>query len=126
MRTVRAAARGEVVVSIAVKAEGWKSGFGAFGYAVVDDRGKTIDEGELAPGKDVQLACPDGTYAVSITSFPSMKGKKATWAPPASTGKGCPACMSRWDICRVYHLISIDEGKEGYLGAPCFTDVPGS
>lgn len=111
MRTVRAAARGEAVVSIAVKAEGWKSGFGAFGYAVVDDGGKTIDEGELTPGKDVQLACPDGTYAVSITSFPSMKGKKATWAPPASqmfqvlNGKATPATIS-------FTLLPVDPTDE--------------
>lgn len=111
MRTVRAAARGEAVVSIAVKAEGWKSGFGAFGYAVVDDRGKTIDEGELAPGKDAQLVCPDGTYAVSITSFPSMKGKKATWAPPASqmfqvlNGKATPATIS-------FTLLPVDPTDE--------------
>ncbi len=70
--------------SISAKADGWTEDLPAFGYAVVDEEGKTADEGELTPGKALSLTLPDGVYAVSITSIPTKADGVGTWAPPAS------------------------------------------
>ena len=82
--TVQAAVKGEAKVSISAKADGWTEDLPAFGYAVVDEEGKTADEGELTPGKALSLTLPDGVYAVSITSIPTKADGVGTWAPPAS------------------------------------------
>lgn len=82
--SVQAAVRGEAKVSISAKADGWTEELPAFGYAVVDEEGKTADEGELTPGKALSLTLPDGVYAVSITSIPTKADGVGTWAPPAS------------------------------------------
>ncbi len=82
--SVQAAVKGEAKVSISAKADGWTEELPAFGYAVVDEEGKTADEGELTPGKALSLTLPDGVYAVSITSIPTKADGVGTWAPPAS------------------------------------------
>lgn len=82
--SVQAAVKGEAKVSISAKADGWTEDLPAFGYAVVDEEGKTADEGELTPGKALSLTLPDGVYAVSITSIPTKADGVGTWAPPAS------------------------------------------
>ena len=76
--SVQAAVKGEA------KADGWTEELPAFGYAVVDEEGKTADEGELTPGEALSLTLPDGVYAVSITSIPTKADGVGTWAPPAS------------------------------------------
>lgn len=82
--SVQAAVKGEAKVSISAKADGWTEDLPAFGYAVVDEEGKTADEGELTPGEALSLTLPDGVYAVSITSIPTKADGVGTWAPPAS------------------------------------------
>lgn len=82
--SVQAAVKGEAKVSISAKADGWTEELPAFGYAVVDEEGKTADEGELTPGEALSLTLPDGVYAVSITSIPTKADGVGTWAPPAS------------------------------------------
>ena len=82
--SVQAAVKGEAKVSISAKADGWTEDLPAFGYAVVDEEGKTAEEGELAPGEALSLTLPDGVYAVSITSIPTKADGVGTWAPPAS------------------------------------------
>lgn len=82
--SVQAAVKGEAKVSISAKADGWTEDLPAFGYAVVDEEGKTTDEGELTPGEALSLTLPDGVYAVSITSIPTKADGAGTWAPPAS------------------------------------------
>ena len=82
--SVQAAVKGEAKVSISAKADGWTEELPAFGYAVVDEEGKTADEGELTPGEALSLTLPDGVYAVSITSIPTKADGAGTWAPPAS------------------------------------------
>ena len=82
--SVQAAVKGEAKVSISAKADGWTEELPAFGYAVVDEEGKTADEGELTPGESLTLTLPDGVYAVSITSIPTKADGVGTWAPPAS------------------------------------------
>ena len=82
--SVQAAVKGEAKVSISAKADGWTEELPAFGYAVVDEEGKTADEGELTPGEAISLTLPDGVYAVSITSIPTKADGVGTWAPPAS------------------------------------------
>lgn len=82
--SVQAAVKGEAKVSISTKADGWTEELPAFGYAVVDEEGKTADEGELTPGEALSLTLPDGVYAVSITSIPTKADGVGTWAPPAS------------------------------------------
>lgn len=82
--SVQAAVKGEAKVSISAKADGWTEDLPAFGYAVVDEEGKTAEEGELTPGEALSLTLPDGVYAVSITSIPTKADGVGTWAPPAS------------------------------------------
>lgn len=82
--SVQAAVKGEAKVSISAKADGWTEDLPAFGYAVVDEEGKTAEEGELTPGEAISLTLPDGVYAVSITSIPTKADGVGTWAPPAS------------------------------------------
>lgn len=82
--SVQAAVKGEAKVSISAKADGWTEDLSAFGYAVVDEEGKTAEEGELTPGEAISLTLPDGVYAVSITSIPTKADGVGTWAPPAS------------------------------------------
>ena len=82
--SVQAAVKGEAKVSISAKADGWTEDLPAFGYAVVDEEGKTAEEGELTPGEAISSTLPDGVYAVSITSIPTKADGVGTWAPPAS------------------------------------------
>lgn len=82
--SVQAAVKGEAKVSISAKADGWTEELPGIGYAVVDEEGKTADEGELTPGESLSLTLPDGVYAVSITSIPTKADGVGTWAPPAS------------------------------------------
>lgn len=82
--SVQAAVKGEAKVSISAKADGWTEDLPAFGYAVVDEEGKTAEEGELTPGEALSLTLPDGVYAVSITSIPTKADGVGTWALPAS------------------------------------------
>ena len=82
--SVQAAVKGEAKVSISTKADGWAEELPGIGYAVVDEEGKTADEGELTPGESLSLTLPDGVYAVSITSIPTKADGVGTWAPPAS------------------------------------------
>lgn len=91
--SVQAAVKGEAKVSISAKADGWTEELPAFGYAVVDEEGKTAEEGELTPGEAISLTLPDGVYAVSITSIPTKADGVGTWAPPR------PRC-SRWSTGR--------------------------
>lgn len=82
--SVQAAVKGEAKVSISAKADGWTEELPGIGYAVVDEEGKTAEEGELTPGEAISLTLPDGVYAVSITSIPTKADGVGTWAPPAS------------------------------------------
>ena len=82
--SVQAAVKGEAKVSISAKADGWTEDLPGIGYAVVDEEGKTAEEGELTPGEALSLTLPDGVYAVSITSIPTKADGVGTWAPPAS------------------------------------------
>lgn len=82
--SVQAAVKGEAKVSISAKADGWTEELPGIGYAVVDEEGKTADEGELTPGEKLSITLPDGVYAVSITSIPTKADGVGTWAPPAS------------------------------------------
>ena len=74
----------QAAVKVEAKADGWTEELPGIGYAVVDEEGKTAEEGELTPGEAISLTLPDGVYAVSITSIPTKADGVGTWAPPAS------------------------------------------
>ena len=56
--SVQAAVKGEAKVSISAKADGWTEDLPGIGYAVVDEEGKTAEEGELTPGKNRTTSAP--------------------------------------------------------------------